>query len=122
MLSPATLPLIQAALRELGVDGWLLYDFRGTNPIAAGLLPFPPNVLLTRRVFALISRDGVPRALSHAIEDDPWKNWPAEWPRERYSSWRALEQQLGELVRGKTVAMEYSAGDAVPYLDRIPAG
>jgi Xaa-Pro aminopeptidase len=26
------------------------------------------------------------------------------------------------MVNGKTVAMEYSPGDAVPYLDRIPAG
>jgi len=25
-------------------------------------------------------------------------------------------------VRGKRIAMEYSAGDAVPYLDRVPAG
>ena len=29
---------------------------------------------------------------------------------------------LGALVRGKRVAMEYSPGDAVPYLDRVPAG
>ena len=26
------------------------------------------------------------------------------------------------MVRGKRIAMEYSAGDAVPYLDRVPAG
>jgi Xaa-Pro aminopeptidase len=29
---------------------------------------------------------------------------------------------LKQLVSGKQVAMEYSPGDAVPYLDRIPAG
>ena len=39
-----------------------------------------------------------------------------------YSSWRTLEQQLAALVGGKRVAMEYSPGDAVPYLDRVPAG
>jgi Xaa-Pro aminopeptidase len=33
-----------------------------------------------------------------------------------------LERSLAGLVRGKRVAMEYSPGDAVPYLDRIPAG
>src|SRR6185295_15685931 len=48
--------------------------------------------------------------------------WPAEWTRQRYSSWRSLEEQLGGLVKGRTVAMEYSPGDAVPYLDRVPAG
>ena len=31
------LPRIQAAIREDGLDGWLLYDFRGLNPIAAGV-------------------------------------------------------------------------------------
>jgi Xaa-Pro aminopeptidase len=37
-------------------------------------------------------------------------------------TWRSLEQNVRALVSGKTVAMEYSAGGAVPYLDRIPAG
>ena len=26
---------MQAALKADGIDGWLLYDFRGLNPIAA---------------------------------------------------------------------------------------
>src|SRR5205823_1494073 len=43
-------------------------------------------------------------------------------PKEVYSSWRALEGFLAKHVAGKRVAMEYSPGDAVPYLDRIPAG
>lgn len=120
MLSPQTLPAIQAALHEMQLDGWLLYDFHGLNPIATGMLGL--EGLLTRRIFALIPREGTPVALSHAIEQGPWKKWPSEWPRERYSSWRSLEEQLGTLVRGRKVAMEYSPGDAVPYLDRVPAG
>ena len=28
---------IQRALRDSGLDGWLLYDFHGSNPIAARL-------------------------------------------------------------------------------------
>ena len=35
MLTPETLPDVQRALADAGVDGWLLYDFRGLNPIAA---------------------------------------------------------------------------------------
>ena len=47
----------------------------------------------------------------------------ALWEKRRiYSGWRALESELAALVRGTTVAMEYSPGDAIPYLDRIPAG
>lgn len=120
MLDARTLPAIQAALAELRLDGWLLFDFHGLNPIAAGVLRL--EGMLTRRIFALIPRDGVPVAISHNIEQAPWKHWPADWPRERYSSWRALEEQLAKLVKGKRVAMEYSPGDAVPYLDRVPAG
>src|SRR5205814_1526573 len=35
---------------------------------------------------------------------------------------RSLESHLASIVRGKRIAMEYSPGDAVPYLDRVPAG
>src|SRR5213592_3955258 len=120
VLNTQTLPRIQDALRELKLDAWLLFDFHGLNPVATGMLGM--EGLLSRRIFAYVPRDGTPVAISHAIEQGPWKRWPNEWPRERYSSWRALEEQLGKLVKGKTVAMEYSPGDAVPYLDRVPAG
>ena len=39
-----------------------------------------------------------------------------------YSSWRSLEAEIASLVRGKKAAMEYSPGDAVPVVDRVPAG
>jgi Xaa-Pro aminopeptidase len=120
MLDSRSLPAIQAALSEMRLDGWLLFDFHGLNPVASGILRL--DGLLTRRIFALVPREGIPVAISHNIEQAPWKHWPAEWPRERYSSWRALEDQLAKLVKGKRVAMEYSPGDAVPYLDRVPAG
>ena len=38
MLTPETLPAVQAALAKADVDGWLLYDFRGINPISQALL------------------------------------------------------------------------------------
>src|SRR5690606_31294666 len=120
MLSPATLSEIQSALADAELDGWLLFDFRGLNPVATELIGLEGKV--TRRVFAWIPREGVPEGVSHAIEAAPWAKWPAEWPRHVYSSWRALEETLRGLVGGKRVAMEYSPGDAVPYLDRIPAG
>ncbi|MEO7998815.1 MAG: aminopeptidase P family protein, partial [Gemmatimonadaceae bacterium] len=120
MLTPALLPVIQRLLVDADLDGWLLYDFRGTNSIAAGLLGF--KGLASRRVFAFIPREGIPHAIGHNIEPGPWAKWPTEWPRVTYSSWQTLESELAKLVAGKRVAMEYSAGDAIPYLDRIPAG
>lgn len=120
MLSPDTLPRFQAALAEAGLDGWLLYDFRGANPIAAGLLAL--DGMVTRRVFAWVPREGTPVAVTHAIEQGPWTRWPGAWRREVYSAWPVLERTVGALVAGKRVAMEYSPGDAVPYVDRVPAG
>jgi Xaa-Pro dipeptidase len=120
LLTPETLPAVQAALVEAGLDGWLLYDFRDINPIASGLLGL--EGMVTRRVFAYVPRDGVPVAVTHAIEQGPWHAWPPGWRREIYSSWRTLEQTLATIVGGRRVAMEYSPGDAVPYVDRVPAG
>ena len=120
MLTPGTLPAVQAALAEAAVDGWLLYDFRGTNPISQALLR--AEGLASRRMFAWVPRAGTPVAITHAIEPGPWAQWPAAWDRRIYSSWRSLESELERLVRGKRAAMEYSPGDAVPVVDRVPAG
>jgi Xaa-Pro dipeptidase len=120
MLSIASLPRIQAALRDAQLDGWLVYDFRGLNPVAAGLLGI--RGMVTRRIFAWIPAEGSPQAIQHAIEPGPWAQWPAVWPTHIYSAWRELEALLPTMVQGKRIAMEYSPGDAVPVVDRVPAG
>jgi Xaa-Pro aminopeptidase len=120
VLQPDALPAIQSALGRAGVDGWLLYDFHGLNPVAVGMLELPG--MTTRRFFVLIPTKGAPVAITHAIEQGPWAAWPKGWRKEKYSSWRELESLLGGLAKGKKLAMEYSQGDAVPYLDRVPAG
>jgi len=120
MLTPDTLPAIQRALADADIDGWLLFDFQGLNPVAGGMLGL--TGMVTRRIFVWIPAEGTPSALGHAIEPGPWRNWPAEWSRDTYSSWRELESRVGSVVRERRVAMEYSPGDAVPYLDRVPAG
>lgn len=121
MLTEASLPQFQSAIADAGLDGWLLFDFRGTNPIAGGLLGFG-HVMLSRRIFVWVPREGAPVAVTHAIEQAPWASWPAAWGKQVYSSWRTLEAAVGALVAGKRVAMEYSPGDAVPYVDRVPGG
>ena len=120
LLSPDSLGEYQAALRETGVDGWLLYDFRGTNPVAGELTGI--GGFVTRRWFVWVPGTGAPVAITHAIEQGVWSKWPADWGKVVYSSWRSLEEHVRSLVSGKRIAMEYSAGGAVPYLDRIPAG
>jgi Xaa-Pro dipeptidase len=119
-LTPDTLPAIQAALATAGLDGWLLYEFRTTNPVAHQMLGL--TGMVSRRVFTLVPRTGAPTAITHAIEQGPWEGWPAAWGKVVYSGWEQLERELAAMVGGRTVAMEYSPGDAVPYVDRIPAG
>src|SRR5688572_5570655 len=120
MLNQDTLPALQRAIADAGVDGWLLFDFRGINPIASGVLRL--EGMATRRIFAWIPKTGRPTAITHAIEQGPWRHWPKPWGREIYSAWQQLETLLRGLVQGKRVAMEYYPGDAVPYLDRVPGG
>lgn len=120
MLDPNTLHQVQKAIADAGLDGWLIFDFHGLNPVATGI--FQLHGMTTRRYFVLIPRDGVPVAVTHSIEQGPWADWPKAWKKEQYSGWKPLESLLRGLVSGKRVAMEYSPGDAIPYLDRIPAG
>lgn len=120
MLNDEKLVPLQAEITKSGLDGWLIFDFHGLNPIATGMLELPG--MATRRIFVFVPREGAPVAITHAIEQGPWRDWPANWSKVTYSGWRELESHLSAIVKGKTVAMEYSPGDAVPYLDRIPAG
>lgn len=120
MLNADKLGPLQAEIAKAGIDGWLIFDFHGLNPVATGMLELPG--MATRRIFVFIPREGGPVAITHAIEQGPWRDWPSGWGKLMYSGWRELESHLSSVVKGKTVAMEYSPGDAVPYLDRIPAG
>ena len=40
---------VQAALTADGLDGWLLYDFRGLNPIAADVTAVAARAATSRR-------------------------------------------------------------------------
>ena len=86
MLNPETLPTVQRALADAGVDGWLLYDFRGLNPIAGGLLRL--DGMTTRRAFAYVPARGTPVAIKHAIEQAQWKHWPRGWKSEFRVLWK----------------------------------
>lgn len=113
---------IQQALREDGLDGWLLYDFHGSNPIARKIAGLSDTAkLTTRRWYYLVPASGEPRALVHRIERSTLAHLPGE--RRIYSGRAELEAGLGEIVRGmRRVAMEYSPACAIPYLSRVDAG
>ncbi|HEY7413506.1 MAG TPA: Xaa-Pro peptidase family protein [Vicinamibacteria bacterium] len=114
-------PAIQRALAEQDLDGWLLYDFRGSNPIARSLIGFDSHQIGTRRWFYLLPRQGEPTAILHVIEPNALRG--AAGRPVLYRSWKELEQRLRESLAGmKRVAMEYSPGAAIPYVGRVDAG
>jgi Xaa-Pro dipeptidase len=117
-LTAETVERVRQAVRAHGADGWLLFNFQGSNAVASNLLGLPA---MTRRWFVWLPAEGEPVAITHRIEQQPWSTWVGEnWP---YSSWRELESRLAQLLGGNpTVAMEYAERDAVPYIDRVPAG
>ncbi|HTG49757.1 MAG TPA: M24 family metallopeptidase [Gemmatimonadales bacterium] len=122
MLQPDALPRLHAALDAASekVDGWLLFDFRGINPIMAAVVG--NEIVGSRRAYVFIPRGRDPVALVHAVDAELWRAWPSVWRRVVWVRREELVRELGALVGGKVVAMEYSPGGAVPYGDYVPAG
>jgi Xaa-Pro aminopeptidase len=114
---------VQTALKADGLDGWLLYDFRGINPIAADVTAVSRQEghLATRRWYYLIPATGDPRGLVHAIEKNSLAHLPGT--STLYAGRDQLEAGLRTLLSGMTrIAMEYSPRCAIPYVSRIDAG
>ncbi len=111
---------IQDHLAEHGLDGWLLWDFRGQNPTALAALDLAGH-LLTRRWAYLVPREGEPVLLVHRIESGSLPRRPGRVVR--YAGYHELHDRLREILAGRrSVAMEYCALGAIPYLSRVDAG
>ena len=111
---------IQRTLAAEQIDGWLLYDFHASNPIAVKLVG-NTGKHMTRRWYYFIPASGSPQKLVHAIEPAMLDGVPGT--KRTYAGRRDLEQGVIDMLRGvKTVAMEYSAENAIPYLSRVDAG
>src|SRR5688500_11402974 len=104
MLQPDALPIVHAALDAPGgrVDGWLLADCRGINPIMAAVMG--GAVVGSRRAYVFIPRGGDPVALVDAVDAELWRGWPAVWRRIVWVRRDELARELKALVGGKTVA------------------
>ncbi len=109
---------LRSVLEANATDGWLIFDFHGVNPVAKRVLGY--QGMVTRRVFAWFPQSGTPTLIVHSIDAGAIAGFPGDV--QRYTTWRELHQVLERLLSGKRVAMEVSPKDAVPYLDRVPAG
>ena len=112
---------VQQSLREFGLDGWLFYDFRGSNILARRVLGLDQKPAGSRRFFYLVPAEGEPRKLVHRIETAALDDLPGR--REVYLRWQDLEAGVGQLLTGsRRVAMEYAPRVSNPYVSRVDAG
>jgi Xaa-Pro dipeptidase len=115
---------IQSALKQQGFDGWLFYDFRGSDILT-------PRILKTerlggsRRWFYFIPTQGEPVKVVHAIEPDQIDVLPGK--KLIYREWGLLKKQVDAAIHsqknGKArIAMQYSPNNDIPYISRVDAG
>src|SRR5688572_25433423 len=111
--------LAQDFLRRQQIDGWLVYDFRGNNPLLNQLLP--GRRWTTRRAILFIPASGSPMLLNHSIDAGQFSN--VEVRRESYLSWRDLHEWLVRTTAGaRRIAMDYAPGGTLPAVSYVDAG
>ncbi len=112
---------IQREMEECGVEAWLLFNFRDTNPIACDLLGITSEIHQTRRWVVLVPVQGSPISLCHAIETHLSQFLPGR--NRLYHSIAQFREYLKEMVsRYDCVAMEYSPMNGIPTVAKVDAG
>jgi Xaa-Pro dipeptidase len=114
---------IQKSLQDAGLDGWLFYDFRQSDPLAYRILKLDPNQFSTRRWFYFVPAEGEPTRINHAIEQGKLDRLPGR--KLLYSSWQKLGENLRDALStaaGSRIAMQYSPENSIPYISRVDAG
>ena len=123
MVSAKTVALAQeymAVDSGLDVAGWLVHDYRGSNPIFQRVVG-DLDGFITRPCFLFIPPSGMPRLLVHHV--DAGKFGGMQLDATVYSSRQSMLEGMESLVpRGSTVAMEYSPGGALPRVSKVDAG
>jgi Xaa-Pro dipeptidase len=113
--------VIQQAIREAGLDGWLFYDFHNRDLTAYRILGLDPAKHAMRRWFYWVPAAGEPIRLVHGVEAT--KLDPLSGRKVVYVTWQRLHEALGEILGGsKKIAMQYSPEADIPYVSLVDAG
>jgi Xaa-Pro aminopeptidase len=108
-------------LDRSAADGWLVYDFRGSNPAFARLLGGGGLPKSTRRAFLYVPRQGEPRLLIHHVDAGNFARLGLD-----VKAYGGRDEMLGALqallANARRVLMEYSPGNAIPYVSRVDGG
>lgn len=112
---------VQSALQQFQFDGWLLYDFRGSNQLACRIMQLADDSMGSRRCAYWVPVTGTPVRIVHRIEDSALDHLPGE--KIVYLRWQEWESAFANCLRGQQrVAMEYSPRNGNPYISRVDAG
>jgi Xaa-Pro aminopeptidase len=122
---------IQKALQAAKLDGWLFYDFRGSDPLAPRILKLGDHASGSRRWFYYIPANGEPTKIVHSIERGKLDALPGR--RVTYRGWEEQHALLATALRGpaeklpgdqtkRRIAMQYSPNNDIPYISRVDAG
>jgi len=112
---------IQKELQAEQIDGWLLYDFHGSNAIARSIAGLSEDAITTRRWYYWIPSTGEPTRIVHAIERGTLDHLPGN--KIIFQSWSDLHNALRTTLKGRRkVAMEYSPENDIPYISKVDAG
>lgn len=116
-----TFPPIQSFLRDHGIDAWFIYDFRGSNPVAAQLLGGPRWT--TRRLGLLIPASGPAQLAVHRIDAPQFAGIDPSMHQTVYLTWQDWQAWVrSNLAGAKRVAMEYSPMGDLPAVSVVDAG
>ncbi len=112
---------IQTAIRSVGIDGWLFFDFHNRDHLGLKILNMDPHAMSTRRWYYFIPASGEPIKLAHRVEPTKLDHLPGK--KMMYSSWRELHSNLKEILsKPARIAMQYSAMNAIPYISIVDGG
>ena len=101
------------------IDGWLLYDYWGMNPIFADTVGAIANV--TRPCWLWVPVSGAPMLLVSYVDQGRFGRLGLETLL--WVSRSQMRNRLRELLRGaRVVAMEYSPEGALPRVSWVDAG
>ena len=112
---------IQKVLNKNEYGGWLLYDFHNRDPLAMNIAGMDSHKFSSRRWFYFIPANGEPVTLASVVEQTMLDHLPGK--KLTYRAWKELHAQIKAMLGGqKTIAMNYSPLNHIPYVSMVDAG
>ncbi len=109
----------QLFLQGEGIPGWLIHDYRNSNPIFRQMII--PSGHVTRTCFLYVPSEGTPTVVTHHVDAGKFEGAGARTAV--YSSRGSMLESLRRTLEGAgRVTMEYSPLNELPRVSRVDAG